>query len=382
MRTVSRFLLSLCVSLVLTLGFTPGVYAQTATPSPTIKVTQVDNSKFPQVTVYVSVTDANGEPLGIDPTQIQLSENGQPVQTTAVKGAGATKGPGQVNTFLLIDVSGSMATAGKLASAKQAAKAYIDQMRPGDQGGVISYNTTATVNQALTSDHAALASAIDSLQAGGDTAMFDALIQAQQQFKNVGGRDAIILITDGLDNRSKSNLDGVIKGIGPSGMTISTIGLGNPQDAGNLRGIDQVTLKALADKGGGVYSFAPDPAALSALYQQYGRNLQSEYALTYTSSVTLRDGVNRNLTVALTGSTAAVTTQYNPGGVLPEVASQSWPLFLGIFLVLLALLAVPFILNRASGGFKGFGQGSKKGRVKLASEPAASPQQRSRIKMK
>ena len=41
-----------------------------------VRITQVDNSKFPQVTVYVSVTDANGEPLAVDPSQIQISENG------------------------------------------------------------------------------------------------------------------------------------------------------------------------------------------------------------------------------------------------------------------------------------------------------------------
>ena len=46
-----------------------------------IRITQVDNSKFPEVTVYVSVTNAVGEPVGVDPSQIQLSENGKPMST-------------------------------------------------------------------------------------------------------------------------------------------------------------------------------------------------------------------------------------------------------------------------------------------------------------
>ena len=117
MRKISRFILTLSLLLVLTLWFTPGVLAQTPTPAPQIRITQVDNSKFPQVTVYVSVTDANGQPVGVDPSAIQISENGQVMKTTAsatsVNGQ-TTKGPGQLTTLLVIDVSGSMATANKL----------------------------------------------------------------------------------------------------------------------------------------------------------------------------------------------------------------------------------------------------------------------------
>ena len=180
----------------LTLWFTPGVFAQTPTPAPQIRITQVDNSKFPQVTVYVSVTDANGQPVGVDPSAIQISENGQVMKTTAsatsVNGQ-TTNGPGQLTTLLVIDVSGSMATANKLTQAKAAAEAYINQMRPGDQAGVVAFDTHVSIVQAITTDHQALTKAIDSLQPGTDTAMFDALINGEQLLANVSGRKAILL---------------------------------------------------------------------------------------------------------------------------------------------------------------------------------------------
>jgi Ca-activated chloride channel homolog len=380
MRKISSMFLTLGLLLLQLVAVPTRASAQTATPAPHIRITQVDNSKFPQVTVYVSVTDANNQPLGVDPSTIQVSENGQAVTPTTANGAGPTKGPGPLTTLLMVDVSGSMLTANKLVSAQKAAKVYVDQMRPGDQAGVVSFSDQVTVVQPLTADHQALYTAIDSLQASGDTAMFDALLQSEKLLKDVGGRKAIIVLTDGLDNRSKSNLDAVVSSIGPSGLTISTIGLGNPQDVGNLRGIDEVALKALAQKGGGLYSFAPeDPAALAAIYQQYGQNLQSEYVLTYVSSSKLRDGVNRALTVSLNGGATTASSQYNPGGVLPEVASQSWPLFAGFLLLLLALLALPMLVGR---GIRAFGSGGgKKGRVKLSGEPIATPQ-RGRVKMK
>ena len=89
----------------------------------------------------------------------------------------------------------------------------------------------------------------------------------------------------------------------------------------------RAALKTLAEKSGGLYSFAPVSQSLSALYQQFGRTLQSEYAITYVSPSTLRDGVNRNLTVSLSDVGAMTETNYNPGGVLPEVTGASWTLF-------------------------------------------------------
>jgi VWFA-related protein len=381
MRKISRFILTLGLLLLLSLWYTPGVFAQTPTPVPQTRITQVDNSKFPQVTVYVSVTDASGQPVDVDPSAIQISENGQAMKTTAsaanVNGQ-TTKGPGQLTTLLVIDISGSMATANKLTQAKAAAEAYINQMRPDDQAGVVAFDTHVSVVQAITTDHQALTKAIDSLQSGTDTAMFDALISAEHLLANVNGRKAILLLTDGMDNRSKTNEDAVIKAFGPSGLTISTIGLGNPQDVKSLQGIDETSLKSLAQQAGGIYTYEPNPSQLASIFQQYGTALQSEYALTYTSPSTLRDGVNRNLSVSLNGGSVMGQSRYNPGGVLPEVAGQNWMLFGGILLILLVLLAVPILVNL---GLRSTGGGSKKGRVRFAGQSSSAPQ-KGHVKLK
>lgn len=340
--------------------------------TPHIRITQVDNSQFPKVTVYVSVTNAAGEPVGVDPSQIQISENGQVMKADETGGKGEI---GTLTTLLVIDTSGSMREAGKLDTAKAAAKAYVDQMRPGDQAGLLAFNTKVTYVQPLTADHAALTAAINSLNAQNDTAMYDALNEGAKTLKDVPGRKAIIVLTDGLDNVSKATADQVVKAIGPSGLSISTIGLGDPGKLGINSGLDEAGLRTLADRAGGVYGYANDPDALQALYERYARALQSEYRLTYTSPSALRDGTNRDLTVSLTtaqGSAASAQTRYNPGGVLPEVAQTiPWPVFGAILAVLLLLLLIPLLIGNLFQGAKGksakgFSMGkTKKPQIKL-----------------
>ncbi|HTX91179.1 MAG TPA: VWA domain-containing protein [Anaerolineales bacterium] len=363
MKTMRAFLFVL----ILLLACTPFRAASAQDSGAQIRVTQVDNSKFPQVTVYVSVTDANGEPLGVDPNTIQIFENGKLMTADKVSGSGDI---GPLTTLLVIDVSGSMNNGGKLTAAKAAAQAYIDQMRPGDQAGLVTFNTKVVYVQPLTSDHDALSQAIKNLHAKNDTAMFDALDQATQILKDVTGRKAIIVLTDGLDNQSTHTADQVIQTIGTSGLSISTIGLGDASLSSPYYGLDEGTLQSLAQRAGGVYSTASNQADLSNLFQLYGRALQSEYRITYTSPSTLRDGQGRTLTVSL-GGTASAQAKYNPGGVLPEVASSaSWLVFLVFFVILVALLFVPWIINHLPQGKA----------APAASAPAQKPKPRIKLK--
>jgi VWFA-related protein len=340
--------------------------------APIVRITQVDNSKFPQVTVYVSVTNAAGEPVAVDPSTIQIQENGQVMQATSVSGQGDI---GPLTTLLVMDISGSMEKGDKITAAKNAAKAYIDQMRAGDQAGLISFNTAVNVVQPVTPDKNALVAGIDALQPAGNTAMFDALLQGMDVLKDVTGRKAIILLSDGIDNRSHSSVDDVVNTIGPAGLSISTIGLGDPSQSTNNFGLDEAALKSLAERAGGFYGFATAPQDLLALYQQRGSALQHEMSFNYTSPAALRDGINRNLQVSFGGDPALTTSGgYNPGGVLPEVSSRSWMLFVGILIGLIVLLGLPFLISRGAHVFSGMG-------AKKAASPAQATGGAARTRM-
>jgi VWFA-related protein len=374
-----RIFLSLSLLPLLMLFSAPDAHAQENGPQ--IRITQVDKSRFPQVTVYVSVVDANGNPVGIDPKTIQILENDQAMQFTDIRGGENSAQTVPVTTMLVVDISGSMDKNGKLAAAKEAAKTYVSQMRPGDQAGLMTYDTQTYYVQQITADTAALTAAIDGLVTGGDTAMYNALVEAEKNLEAINGRKSIIVMTDGLDNKSQSTADDVIAGVGQSGLTISTIGFGDATSRGQV-GLDEAGLKSLAESTGGLYAYADDADTLSKIYQQYGDVLQSEYALTYVSPTSLRDGVNRGLTVAMNGNAVTTTSRYNPGGLLPEVTAQSWSLFFAILAVLLLLLALPFLSNYGLNAYNTLrSKVPKKSSVRFNEEAHESPA-KGRIKMK
>lgn len=334
------------VSLLTLTGFSPNHQAEEVH----IRITQIDTSDFPKVTVYVTVTDENGEPVGVDPARIKLMENEGEIPLDQIEGVGQID---PITTLLVMDISGSMLYAGKLEAAKSAAKEFVNQLRPTDRIGLLAFHTEIFYVQPITTDRDLIVSAIDGLKADEDTVMYDALLEANDILSEVKGRKAIVAITDGLDTLSQSTPEDVLGQIGPSGLSISTIGLGDPdQDLGEYSAIDEDALMYLAENAGGVYSYANDLDSLSEIYQSYAVAFKSEYQLTYTSPSNLRDGVNRALSVGLADSAQMLNGEeeepivYNPGGLVPEVSEPVPLIFFGLIMAgLIVLLLIPAGIN-------------------------------------
>lgn len=83
---------------------------------------------------------------------------------------------------LAMDVSGSMmatdVTPTRLDSAKQAATTFVDQLPATFRVGLVTFGTTAQVLVEPTTDRAEIHAALDSLEAGGGTALGDAIARS------------------------------------------------------------------------------------------------------------------------------------------------------------------------------------------------------------
>ncbi len=313
------------------------VTAATATQA---RVAQVDSSAYPDVTIYVSVTDAAGQTVGgLTQDDFQILEDGQPVAVSDFAGGGQTA----INTVLVIDRSGSMDVSGKMEGAKDAAVAFVEQMRPGDRTAIVAFDNQAELIQSFTSDTHALSRAIRSIRPGSSTALYDSLIAGVEQLDGVAGRRALLLLTDGRDlvgtdsdePASDATLDQAIDSAERAGIAVQAIGLGERGSDDRRTGIDERVLRRMAAETDGEYFYAPSADQLAALYRRLAADLHQEYRLTYRSPRPFYDGTRRNIEVTVGGMPAA-------GGQYVEkhmIQVRSSPL-VGALLLLPVLLAL------------------------------------------
>ncbi|HRC76898.1 MAG TPA: VWA domain-containing protein, partial [Kouleothrix sp.] len=300
--------LALCAAILLALPRAPAPGA--ALPSPGARVTQVDSSSYPDVTLFVGVADAAGQPVGgLRAADFQVSEDGAPVTIDRFAG-----GAGAVAAALVIDHSGSMAERDKIGGARDAAQAFVDQMRPDDRTALIAFNSDAETLTPFTADQQALDRAIGRIRPDGGTALYDSLIAGVDALSDAHGRRALLLLTDGQDCResdtcaasygSRHTLDQAIAYANQHAQPVYVIGVG--ERGSDMRdGIDEAVLARIARETGGEYFYTPDAAQLAALYRKLSSDIQQEYALTYRSPRPFYDGTRRDIRVGVAGAPVA-----------------------------------------------------------------------------
>ena len=123
------------------------------------------------------------------------------------------------NIYLVADVSGSM-QGQKLADARQALQVFLGQIRgDAERVGLISFSSRVHEDVALAelkTNRASLSSAIDSLTAGGNTALLDAVDLAYKRLQALNDRErinAIVVMTDGQENNSTVGLSQLVRTI-------------------------------------------------------------------------------------------------------------------------------------------------------------------------
>ncbi len=242
---------------------------------------------------------------------------GRPVAVVAVPSNEAT-------ILLAIDVSRSMCSTdiqpSRLLSAEAAAISFIESQKPGTQIGIVAFSGFAELIQPPTTDQNALKSAINSLLTGSRTAVGSGILKSLDAIAEVDPNvapsvanpsrgeptpvpqgafapDIIVLLTDGASNAGPLPLDAAQEAA-DRGVRVYTIGFGTAQGSefpncgqqffgrepygggfgggfgggyggggGFRRGIDEDTLKQIADMTGGTYYSAESGSELQKVFQ-------------------------------------------------------------------------------------------------------------------
>ncbi len=155
-------------------------------------------------------TTSSGPVIGVDhpenPGDVMLFKSAEPVAgmvntwdvTLRIEGKDDSK---TSDIVLVIDRSGSMQDGGRMSSAKEAARDFVNTLLPSayTRIAVVSYASSVSVDQRLTNNAASLTSAINSLYPGGGTFTQAGIKQAEELLDNSSADyKHIVLLSDGV----------------------------------------------------------------------------------------------------------------------------------------------------------------------------------------
>jgi Ca-activated chloride channel family protein len=252
---------------------------------------------------------------------------------------------GQTTIILSIDVSRSMCSTdiqpSRIEAAQAAALSFIKDQKPNTQIGIVAFSGFAEIVQPATTDTEALQSAIESLVTGRRTAIGSGLLKALDAIAEVDksvapsivdgspgieppppvkgayAPDIIVLLTDGVSNTGPIPLDAAQQAV-DRGIKVYTIGFGTANGGefpscgqqfqgtepfgggggfggggfgggfgggGFRRGIDEETLKQVADLTGGSYYSAESAGELEKVFQELPTYLIAKHETTEISVI-------------------------------------------------------------------------------------------------
>ncbi len=272
--------------------------------------------------VTVQVTDINNRAiLDLTKSDFSLTERGDEREILSVEPSTTP-----FNLVLLLDVSGSVEN--YVDFIRKAARNFINTTSKQDKIAVVTFNEDVKTLSNLTTDRNFLSESLDTFDAGGGTAYYDSLAYSlTETLRSLKGeRTAIVVLSDGDDNRSFlpfSALLGSIQESGalvyplyvPSGL-IAASASNDPTKASDplrtrylsLTSKAQEEGETLAKISGGVYYPISRLTELQEAYSDIVLQLRTAYTITYRSDSTpvREDRASPRLKVKVKRNTAFV----------------------------------------------------------------------------
>ena len=218
MRIITRFYHALILSTLLLLPVLqcldsvsaqdPEKQEQKEDQGPTIKL------DTDLVSVDISVTDRKGNRgvSGLTAADFSVYEDGVRQRISNFSTADVP-----YSLALMIDTSAS--TRDELELIKRAARRFIDDLRLADRIAVVQFNKEIETSP-LTSNRTRLEDALGQLKLGSGTAFYDAMLRSINEALKVGGRKAIVALTDGVDSYGSATFEQLMPALEKAGTSV------------------------------------------------------------------------------------------------------------------------------------------------------------------
>ena len=246
-----------------------------------------------------SVMDRNGRAIpGMHASDFTVFENGVERKVTNVSPANEP-----FNLILLLDVSGSVEE--RMDFIRKAARDFLKTASPQDRISIISFRDDIQIISDFTTDRAMLSRKLDEIDAGGGTALYDALgyVLAEPIKRLRGERTAVVVMSDGDDNKSFLPFPAILEALAESGALIYPLyvpsglipesSVPKPEITIDPLRTRYLTLTTRADEegrklaaaSGGVYYPIKRIEDLQRAYDDVVLQLRTAYTITYASNL-------------------------------------------------------------------------------------------------
>ena len=246
------------------------------------------------VLVPVTVTDPmNRLVTGLERDDFQVFENNVRQKITSF---GSEDAP--VSIGIIFDLSGSMTS--KLVRAKESILQFIKTANPEDEFFVIGFNDRPELIEDFTSSVSEIQARMATVHSGHRTALLDAIYYGVAKMRYARHqRKALLVVSDGGDNRSVYTEGEVRAKVRESDVQIYAMGIFDPYAPTPEERMGPRLLQTLCEDSGGRMYPVEDVDELSDIAEKISTELRNQYIVGYRPTDLKRNGKWRKLKVKI-----------------------------------------------------------------------------------
>jgi VWFA-related protein len=331
---INKFLFVLFSVLI----FSIGLQAETLN----LKINQILSKDFPNMEIYASIIDKNGEPvLSLSPENFKSFIDGNEVKTK-IDVSGFQYTQDGINYALIMSVNGMM-EGEAFDYQKKAAMRLVDALKEKDKLSVFAYGEDVKSIFELEKKGPALQEKISKIEISGfNPCMYDAVVFAARKFDAVSGnrRKVLIIMSDGRELGSKYSQDQTYKILQDSNIPVYSMGF-KVTSGQNL-----YKLADLSDKSGGYYVFS-DISGLPKTIERVSRQVTLGYVLKFKVKKLEGDNNYHQLQIKVRNSDGEAS--FNKNFIATKVPIKLWVkivIIVSVIVVLAVIIILFFILRR------------------------------------
>jgi Ca-activated chloride channel homolog len=230
------------------------------------------------VPIYVTVTDENRRLVpSLTRDDFEILDSGKPQVMTAFDNEVQP-----ITVVVMLDTSGSMTL--NIDFVREGAEQFLLRLLPDDKGRVGAFNDKIQFASPFSSNREGLIAALQDLDFGNPTRLYDAVEASLDELRAVEGRRVVLVFTDGADTYSKTGMGAVLERARNEEVMIYAIGLQSNyfNGAQRIRTKPDRGLKKLAEETGGGYFELERTDELTATFTRVSEELHSQYLMGFT----------------------------------------------------------------------------------------------------